>query len=204
MINIDKYKRIVRQHGTPTLVLDAQKIKDNYEILKESLPNVFLYYAVKANSEKEVINILHNEGCNFDVASLDEIKLCLDNNVTVDKLLYTHPIKALKDMEEIKNYGIDTFIIDNIYEIEKIPSKANVLIRVKAFDYKCGSNLSKKFGCDINMVDDIAEKSREKNLNVIGLCFHVGSQAGSNQAYVDMLISLRKLYTSLEEKIFNL
>jgi len=204
LIDIDKYKKIVRHHGSPVLMLDTQKIKDNYDILKESLPGVDLYYAVKSNSEKEVIKILHEEGCNFDVASLNEIKLCLDNGIPVKKLLYTHPIKSLKDIKEIEEYGIDTFVVDNIYEIEKINSGSNILIRVKTFDYKCGSNLSKKFGCEIGDIEEIAHRCRDNNLNVIGMCFHVGSQASSNQAFVDMLISLRGIYTSLENDNFNL
>ena len=204
MINIDKYKRIVRHHGSPVLILDSQKIIDNYEILKESLPGVEMYYAIKCNSEPEVLNILNKEGCNFDVASINEIKICKNNNIDVDKLLYTHPIKSENDIKLMRDYGIDTFVIDNIYEIEKIPSGCKTLIRAKAFDYKCGSNLSKKFGCDLEDIEDLAQICREKNLDVVGVCFHVGSQASSNQAYVDMLISLRGIYTSLEEKGFNL
>ena len=204
MINIDKYKSIIRKHGSPVLILDTQKIKDNYEILIESLPDVSFYYAVKSNSEKEVIDILNKEGCNFDVASLNEIKLCVDNGVDVDKLLYTHPIKSLKDIQAMVEYGIDIFVVDNICEIEKISEGSRILIRVKSFDYKCGSNLSKKFGCDISEVEDLAQSCKDKKLDVIGVCFHVGSQASSNQAYVDMLISLRGIYTSLEEKGFKL
>jgi len=198
MINIDKYKSIIRKYGSPVLILDSQKIKDNYEILKESLPEVDLYYAVKSNSEKEVINILHKEGCKFDVASINEIKLCLENDVPKEDLLFTHPIKSISDIKIIRDHGIQTFVVDNLCEIGKIPEGSNVLIRVKTFDYKCGSNLSKKFGCEMTDIEYLAEKSRMKGLNVVGMCFHVGSQASSNQAYVDMLISLKGIYDSFE------
>ena len=204
MINIDKYKSIIRKHGSPVLILDTDKIRDNYEILTESLPGVELYYAIKSNSEKEVLNILKECGCNFDVASLNEVKICLDNGIDINKMLYTHPIKSPKDIVEMTEYGIDTFVVDNNYEVDKIPEGSNILIRVKTFEYKCGSNLSKKFGCDVSEVEDLAQISRAKNLNVIGLCFHVGSQTSYNQAYVDMLISLRGLYTSLEVSGFDL
>jgi len=204
LINIDKYKSIIRKHGSPVLILDTKKIKDNYEILKESLPDVELYYAVKSNSEKGVLSVLKKCGCNFDVASLNEIKICLDCGIEINRMLYTHPIKSLKDINKMVEYGINTFVVDNDEEIKKIPEGSNVLIRVKTFEYKCGSNLSKKFGCEIEEIDHLACESRDKNLNVLGVCFHVGSQTSCNQAYVDMLISLRKEYTSLEEKGFNL
>jgi len=204
MINIDKYKSLVRHHGSPLLLLDSQKIRDNYNILKESLPDVDLYYAVKSNSEKEVINILNKEGCNFDVASINEIKLCLDNGVKIDNLLYTHPIKSSSDIKIINDYGINTFVVDNICEISKIPSGSNILIRVKSFDYKCVSNLSKKFGCEVADIEDMSKKSRERGLNVIGMCFHVGSQISSNQSYIDMLISLKSVYDSFEKDGFKL
>ena len=163
-----------------------------------------MYYAIKCNSEIEVLNILNKEGCNFDVASVNEIKICKDNNIDIDRLLYTHPIKSENDIKLICDFGIDTFVVDSIYEIEKIPSGSKILIRAKSFDYKCSSNLSKKFGCNLEEIEGLAQICKEKNLDVIGVCFHVGSQASSNQAYVDMLISLRGIYTSLEEKGFNL
>ena len=108
------------------------------------------------------------------------------------------------DMKNIIGYGIDTFVIDNKYEIIKLPRESKVLIRVKTYDYKCGSNLSKKFGCEMEDIQEIAEEARGAGLEVIGLCFHVGSQTSSNQAFVDMLVSLRKYYTVLEEKGFKL
>ncbi|HUS49892.1 MAG TPA: type III PLP-dependent enzyme [Candidatus Paceibacterota bacterium] len=204
MINIDKYKSIIRKHGSPVLILDSQKIIDNYEILKESLPGVEIYYAVKSNSEAEVIRILEGVGCNFDVASINEIKLCLDYGICSDRLLFTHPIKTSSDIVLINEYGLNTFVIDNIREIDKIPIGSKILIRVKTFDYKCGSNLSKKFGCEISEIEELAKNAREKGLNVIGICFHVGSQASSNQAYVDMLISLKEIYDYLEKQGFKL
>lgn len=204
MINIDKYKSLIRKHGSPVLIMDSQRVRDNYEILKESLPGVDIYYAVKSNSEKEIIDVLHKKGCYFDVASINEIKICSECGVDVNRMLYTHPVKSMVDVSQAVQLGIYTFVVDSIFEIPKMPKGSDILIRVKSFDYKCGSNLSKKFGCDLADIENIAEECRKNNLNVVGLCFHVGSQAGSNQAYVDMLISLREKYRMLEERGFKL
>lgn len=204
MINSDLYKSIIRKYGSPVMVIDSKKIVSNYEILKESLPDVKFYYAVKSNSSKEVIDILNREQCNFDVASLNEIKMCLDRGVDISRLLYTHPIKIKNEISEICNLGINTFVVDNVNEIDKLPEKSDIMIRVKAFNYSCVSNLSKKFGCCFDEIEVIADAVKDNNMNLIGICFHVGSQSHSNQAFVDMLVSLKEYYDILENKGFSL
>lgn len=197
-------KGIVKEYGSPCLVLDSQRLRYNYNNLKNALPNVDLYYAVKANSELEVLRILDKEGSFFDVASGAEIEKCIEAGIDVEKLLYTHPIKNPKDIEVAIKYGSNTFVIDNLYELQKLPIHSNIIIRVKTFDYECASNLSKKFGCEIKDTIDIALECKNRNMNVIGYCFHVGSQIVSNSAYADMLVCLKETYDVLEEKGFNL
>jgi len=64
-----KLLALAEKHGTPLFILDHEKIRKNYRIFKKNLPRVQCYYAVKANSNQEIIKTLFDEGSSFDVAS---------------------------------------------------------------------------------------------------------------------------------------
>ncbi len=66
---------LIEEHGTPLFVLDHEVIRRNYRRFRSNLPRVQAYYAIKANSEPEVIETLFREGASFDVASLSEFML---------------------------------------------------------------------------------------------------------------------------------
>ena len=48
-------KKIAEEHGTPVFIVDHEKIRQNYKELKDNLPRVQIYYAVKANTDQEII-----------------------------------------------------------------------------------------------------------------------------------------------------
>ena len=74
-IDVEKQKylasleKIAKEVGTPVLVIDHEKIRENYKEFKELLPRVQAYYAVKANSNPEIVKTLYIMGASFDVAS---------------------------------------------------------------------------------------------------------------------------------------
>ena len=77
--NLQNLQAIAKKHGTPVLVIDHEKIRQNYMEFKENLPRVQAYYAVKANSNPEIVNTLYKIGASFDVASLPEFMLVYEN-----------------------------------------------------------------------------------------------------------------------------
>jgi len=60
---------LARKHGTPLFVVDHDVIRRSYAEFKRHLPNVQVYYAVKANPAPEIIRTLYRLGSSFDVAS---------------------------------------------------------------------------------------------------------------------------------------
>ena len=78
-MELEQIKKIAEEHGTPVLVIDHNAIRENYKEFKESLPRVQAYYAVKANSEPEIVKTLYKIGASFDVASFPEFMLVYEN-----------------------------------------------------------------------------------------------------------------------------
>jgi len=58
----EKLLKLAQKHGTPLFIIDHNKIRANYRVFKKNLPRVQAYYAVKANSDQEIIKTLFDEG----------------------------------------------------------------------------------------------------------------------------------------------
>ena len=63
---------------TPCLVLDLDRVEENYRRLKAAMPLARIYYAVKANPAAPVLDRLVGLGSCFDAASFEEVAACLD------------------------------------------------------------------------------------------------------------------------------
>ncbi len=79
MISTSQLKQLAKEHGTPIFVIDHEQLRKNYAQFKKHLPRVQAYYAVKANSDPEIVRTLYKAGASFDVASMAEFRLVYDN-----------------------------------------------------------------------------------------------------------------------------
>ena len=66
---------IMEDDGRSVLIIDHDKIRENYRIFTENLPRVQAYYAVKANSDPAIVKTMYAVGASFDVASYEEFML---------------------------------------------------------------------------------------------------------------------------------
>src|SRR5512136_1386468 len=125
----DKLLKLVAKHGTPLFIIDHDKIRKNYRAFKKNLPRVQAYYAVKANSNQEIIKTLFNEGASFDVASYNEFMQVYeylhsfeekDKDFYVwDKIIFSNTIKDRSTLEKIRRYK-PLMTYDNKDELKKI------------------------------------------------------------------------------------
>ena len=75
-----KIARFLAQHqpATPCLVLDVDRVEDNFRALRDALPLARIYYAVKANPAPQVLERLVGLSSHFDAASIEEVTACLE------------------------------------------------------------------------------------------------------------------------------
>ncbi len=81
----------------PALLMDRATIIENVKLWRACLPQVQLSYAVKANSDPLVVELLANERCCFDVASSFEMELVAKFGVDGNRMLLSHPVKTEKN-----------------------------------------------------------------------------------------------------------
>jgi len=174
-------------YGSPLLIIDAERVREQYRRLAAALPGVDLHYALKPLPHFSIIQILNQEGACFDLATSGEVELVRRLRVAPERCIHTHPIKRDADIRTALDYGVRSFVVDNPDEVrkfEKFRHQANLLIRVAFDSPDAVCDLSRKFGCAPEAVPELLALAADLRIDISGLSFHVGSQTGESRAYV--------------------
>ncbi|MCW8831493.1 MAG: type III PLP-dependent enzyme, partial [Gammaproteobacteria bacterium] len=161
-----------------------------YNTLKQQLPGVALYYAIKAFPYPAIIEILDKAGACFDVASAGEIDLLQAQHISGRRTIHTHPIKKDAEIRAALRGGSTTFVVDNIDELKKLlpyRQRIGVLLRVSFRSETTQIDLSRKFGCSPDSVIELVEQASALGAHIRGLSFHVGSQSTLPKAHVEAI-----------------
>ena len=196
-------------NALPVMVFDLEKLKKNYFLFKKKFLGIKPYYAVKANPNHKIINSLNCLGSYFDCASINEIKLCIRNNVNPRKISFGNTIKKEKDIREAYKLGIKIFAYDAKQELEKIAKHApgaKVFCRIQVPNGGSQWPLSNKFGCNPESVENFIILSKKLKLDPAGISFHVGSQQKSKETWDKAIKLSSRIYKEMEKKgiILNL
>jgi ornithine decarboxylase len=162
----------------------------------EKFPGKSLY-AVKANPSPGLLKVLWDAGVtHFDVASLGEVRLVAET-LPEAVLCFMHPVKAEEAIAEAYfDYGVKTFSLDTLEELEKIlratnnATDLNLLVRLRVSSDHSKLSLASKFGAEPHEVKPLLMAARQAS-DALGLCFHVGSQAMSPAAYGEAMERVR-------------
>jgi len=190
---------LAKKHGTPIFIIDHDKIRENYREFKEYLPDVQVYFAVKSNSNPEIVKTLYDMGSSFDVASMPEFMIVYQYIKNLpqkerqdwiwDKIIYANTIKPVETLRELDQYKpLVTF--DNITELKKIKEhapNAGLCLRIRVPNTGSMVELSSKFGADPGEAVDLIEEAFAIGLIVEGISFHVGSQCTNFENYIQAL-----------------
>ncbi len=176
----DEIKRLVAQFGSPLLVIDCERVRQQYRRLQAALPSVDVFYALKPLPHPAVVAALAQLGAGFDLASSGEVGIVRELGIAAERCIHTHPIKRDSDIRDALEFGIDTFVADNPDEIakfERYRGRARLLLRISFRSPDAVCDLSRKFGCDPDDVPALLKQARRQGVEVRGFSFHVGSQA---------------------------
>lgn len=186
-------------YETPFFLFSNKKILANYRAFKKNFPKSSIHYAMKANSEPEILELLAKAGCGFEVASAHELHLLDKLKVSPAKIIYGTSVKPASHIKEFFKYGVDRFAFDSFHELHKIAKEAphsKVYVRIIANDTGSVFKFSEKFGTDIANIVPLLLKARELKLHPYGISFHVGSQAGDPFAWAN---TIQRLIPAIDE-----
>ena len=196
-------RRLVKEFGSPLLILDCERVRVQYRKLRKALPGVDLHYALKPMPHPSVVNTIVAEGGYLDLATTGEVHLVERLGVTPERCIHTHPIKREQDIVNAIKFGVRTFVADNPDEVQKFArhtADAELLLRVSFRSPGAVCDLSRKFGCDPEDLLALARLAADLGVSVRGLSFHVGSQAMDSAKHVEALEACTKLMAAARKE----
>lgn len=162
-------------------VVDLGDVVRSFYLWKEQLPMVQAHYAVKCNSDKNVLGILGHLGANFDCASKQEIDTVLGLGFEATRIVYANPCKTNSFIRHACANKVNLTTVDNVqelYKLQKFHPECNVLIRIITDDTTAQCQLSIKYGCSVDTaVNQLLPTAKQLCISVVGVAFHVGSGA---------------------------
>ena len=202
---------LAKKYGTPAFIYSSEVIRNNYALYSnQKREDDLICYAVKANSNLNIIKMLVDIGSGFDVVSGNELKKCLLAGADKNKIVFSGVAKSEEEITHAIENEILSINIESINEykrIEKISSSLNkkvkCALRVNP-DITIGSHKyietgakSSKFGLgkkDVNEVSELALKS--ENIELTTIACHIGSQISDENL---ILQSLDYIFVIAEE-----
>lgn len=200
-LNKEETEALAQKYGTPLLVLSLEQIEKNYRLLRTHLPRVKVFYAIKANPHRRILELMRDLGSNFDVASDGEIMELSSLGVDGSRMIYANPMKTVNGLRACRNAGVGKMTFDSAGEIDKMAREcpgATVLLRIRIDNSSAHVDLNKKFGAAREQALELLLKARDAGLDAAGIAFHVGSQTTSADPYLYALDIAREIFEEAE------
>ncbi|TLF79441.1 type III PLP-dependent enzyme [Nocardia cyriacigeorgica] len=192
---------------SPYLLVDPGRVRENYRALDAALlragRRARIRFAVKACPVPQVVRVLDAEGAQFDVASVGEIRMCLDLGVDPGRLYYGNPIKKAADIALAYALGVRGFAFDTEDDLVRIAEHAPgsaVECRFLAAAPQSQTPFGTKFGCAPVEALRLLVRARDLGLTVAGPYFHVGSQQLDPQAWRIGIEQAARIVDALSDK----
>lgn len=206
---------IAERHGTPTYVYSRAHIEAQYRSYTDALQGAehLVCFAVKANSNLGVLNVLARLGAGFDIVSGGELERVLAAGGRADRVVFSGVGKTREDMRRALEVGVHCFNVESTDELERlqvvaaeIGKVAPVSLRVNP-DVDAGTHpyistglKENKFGIAIADAEAIYVRAAQlPNLEVVGVDCHIGSQLTTIDPFLDALDRLLVLVDRLAE-----
>lgn len=204
---------IARRFDTPTYVYSRAHIESQYRAYADALAGMphLVCFAVKANSNLGVLNLLARLGAGFDIVSRGELERVLAAGGDPRKVVFSGVGKSRADMRRALEVGVHCFNVESTDELERLQQvaaelgvKAPVSLRVnpdvdaQTHPYISTGLKENKFGIAIDDAEAVYLRAASlPNLDIIGVDCHIGSQLTSLSPFLDALERLLLLIDRL-------
>jgi diaminopimelate decarboxylase len=195
--------QLARQFGTPTYVYSRATLERHYRAFDEAFASVphQVCYAVKANSNIAVLNVLARLGAGFDIVSGGELERVLAAGGDPAKIVFSGLGKQAGEIRRALELGIACFNVESDAELDRINAVAGELGKTAPISLRVNPDVDaqthpyistglkeNKFGIDINAALAVYLRAAAlPHLRIIGIDCHIGSQLTQTTPFVDAL-----------------
>ncbi|MBF8744027.1 diaminopimelate decarboxylase [Pseudomonas putida] len=206
---------IAERFGTPTYVYSRAHIEAQYRSYTDALQGTehLVCFAVKANSNLGVLNLLARLGAGFDIVSGGELERVLAAGGRADRVVFSGVGKTREDMRRALEVGVHCFNVESTDELERLQVVAAEMGKVAPVSLRVNPDVDagthpyistglkeNKFGIAIADAEAIYVRAAQlPNLDVVGVDCHIGSQLTTVAPFLDALDRLLALVDRLAE-----
>ena len=207
--------QLAERFGTPLYLYSPAALEDRYNAFDEAFGDHphRVCYAVKANSNLAVLNVLARCGAGFDIVSGGELERVLRAGGDPDKIVFSGVGKTAEEMAAALKAGIHCFNVESAAELEllnlvagELDTTAPISIRVnpdvdaQTHPYISTGLKENKFGVDIQKAPELYQRAAElPHITVRGIDCHIGSQLTRLDPFEDALERVLKLLGELQD-----
>lgn len=206
---------IAERFGTPTYVYSRAHIEAQYRSYTDALQGVehLVCFAVKANSNLGVLNLLARLGAGFDIVSGGELERVLAAGGRADRVVFSGVGKTREDMRRALEVGVHCFNVESTDELERLQVVAAEMGKIAPVSLRVNPDVDagthpyistglkeNKFGVAIADAEAIYVRAAQlPNLDVVGVDCHIGSQLTTVDPFLDALDRLLDLVDRLAD-----
>lgn len=194
--------KLVQDFGSPLYIYDFETIDSITKDFKKAFEgrDIHMMYAAKAFMTKAICKIMQKENFGLDCVSAGELYTAHSAGFDMKNIVFNGNNKTCEELRIAIDFGVQLFSVDNFTEaknLNKIAKEKNVTVNIllritpgiecHTHEYIQTGNIDSKFGFDLSQVDDVVSLivNDYKNLNLVGLHAHLGSQIFETQVYHD-------------------
>ncbi|TQV70769.1 diaminopimelate decarboxylase [Exilibacterium tricleocarpae] len=206
---------LARDHGTPTYVYSRAALTRAYQAYAEALGDHpgMICYAVKANSNLAVLQVLAQLGAGFDIVSGGELQRVMRAGADPARVVFSGVGKTAAEMTEALRAGVHCFNVESAAELEvlaqvaaqmgrtaRVSLRVNPDVDANTHPYISTGLKENKFGVDIDQARDVYRRAQAlPSLEIIGIDSHIGSQLTELAPFLDALDRILALLDHLAE-----
>lgn len=206
---------IAEEFGTPCFVYSRAAIEQQWLSYDKAFADRahLICYAVKANGNLAILNLLARLGSGFDIVSGGELQRVLQAGGDPGKIIFSGVGKTREEMRQALAAGIKCFNVESRSELLALDAVAREMSKVAPVSLRVNPDVDanthpyiatglreNKFGIDINEAESIYREAMSlNNLRVDGIDCHIGSQITNVDPFLDAVAHLMMLISRLKE-----
>ncbi len=212
--------KLAKKFGTPLYVYSEEKLVSNFKKYVDGFNDVdsIICYAMKANSNAEILKLLASFGAGADIVSGGELKKALNAGIKAQKIVYSGVGKTAREIEYALKSNILMFNVESFEELEQINKIAGKLKKKARISFRVNPDVDAhthkhittgKFGTKFGVMYEDAfgfykKAAAMKNIEVVGIDSHIGSQILDVKPFKLAAEKISKLIDKLETVGINI
>lgn len=211
-----KLKKELTNLPTPSYFYDVDFLENTIDEIEKYKGNFKIFYSLKANSNRYLLEVIKRRGLGAEVVSLGELKLALE--IGFESIVMSGVGKTDQQIKIAIIHNIDSINVESIQEIEVINNIASNLNKIAKICLRINPNVDplthkaittglyeNKFGINFEKLDNALQKiKKSKNLEFVGLHFHIGSQITDMSVFKNLCLRVNEIVSFVIEKNFSI